>query len=541
MSEMSASTSPVSSPHRATEKPLHFWLALGLVTFLSFVTYVVNFHQPDAFFWDENYHIASAQKYLNGIYFMEQHPPLGKLLIAAGEVVWTTLTPDSPEVCLQEETRQSSLCNTPWRSNSAAYNRLYVGTDYASNSPPGFVFAGYRLFPVLLAWLTAPLLFLTLFFLTRDLLTSVIGSFLYTFDNALIVHSRGAMLEGALLFFSVLALLAYVVQLQTTQQPRRFLWAAGVLGAAFAAALTTKLVGLILVLLFPALAWMLRRHAGLVCRGFAVSLAAFLVTFAGVWWVHFALGRTPVATNNDMGFYQASDEARTAIAQGTTASLTSFPFLLRDAFAYVPFYSRGVPRLDLCKPDENGSPFFFWPFGAKSINYRWETPNGQQYHYLYLQANPVVWGLGLLGLALSTLLLAGTWLNAAQGQPPLRHRHALTVFLGLYVSYMLAISQIDRVMYLYHYFFPLVLSFLLVTLSFDALRTLGRHTLQLGTRTSVLLTIGCCILAGWVFYHPFSYYEPMTTEQFELRNVFPLWDLTCVNCERQNLYFTPRS
>lgn len=36
-------------------------------------------------FWDENYHIASAQKYLAGIMYMEPHPPLGKLFIALGE------------------------------------------------------------------------------------------------------------------------------------------------------------------------------------------------------------------------------------------------------------------------------------------------------------------------------------------------------------------------------------------------------------------------------------------------------------------------
>ena len=59
-------------------------LLLGLITALSFFTYFHNYSTPQAFFWDENYHVASAQKYLNGVFFMEQHPPLGKLLIAAG-------------------------------------------------------------------------------------------------------------------------------------------------------------------------------------------------------------------------------------------------------------------------------------------------------------------------------------------------------------------------------------------------------------------------------------------------------------------------
>src|SRR4051812_26023991 len=47
--------------------------------------YWKTYWKPEIFFWDENYHMASAAKYLHGIFFMEPHPPLGKLLIALGE------------------------------------------------------------------------------------------------------------------------------------------------------------------------------------------------------------------------------------------------------------------------------------------------------------------------------------------------------------------------------------------------------------------------------------------------------------------------
>src|SRR3989344_5174926 len=60
-------------------------LCAGFVLILSYLTYFHGYTQPPYVYWDENYHIASAQKYLNNVYFMEQHPPLGKLLIAAGE------------------------------------------------------------------------------------------------------------------------------------------------------------------------------------------------------------------------------------------------------------------------------------------------------------------------------------------------------------------------------------------------------------------------------------------------------------------------
>ena len=108
-----------------------FSMVLGLLLLISYFTYVHGYHKPAAFFWDENYHIASAQKYLNGVFFMEPHPPLGKLLIAAGEAL------------VQPE------------ENGAADQ--FIGTDYAKDPPPHFSFAGYRLVPVLLAWRTVPL------------------------------------------------------------------------------------------------------------------------------------------------------------------------------------------------------------------------------------------------------------------------------------------------------------------------------------------------------------------------------------------------
>ena len=61
---------------------------LTLVLLASAAVYVSGYWFPKNFFWDENYHIASAQKYLDGVMYMEPHPPLGKLLMAAGE--WVT-------------------------------------------------------------------------------------------------------------------------------------------------------------------------------------------------------------------------------------------------------------------------------------------------------------------------------------------------------------------------------------------------------------------------------------------------------------------
>src|SRR3989339_2026526 len=56
-----------------------------IVLAFSYFSYFKNYDYPPAVFWDENYHIASAQKYLTGVMFMETHPPLGKFFVALGE------------------------------------------------------------------------------------------------------------------------------------------------------------------------------------------------------------------------------------------------------------------------------------------------------------------------------------------------------------------------------------------------------------------------------------------------------------------------
>lgn len=551
-----------------------FLLLLGFVIVLSYLTYFHRYWQPAAVFWDENYHIASAQKYLNGVYYMEQHPPLGKLLIAFGE----KLLHPNPE------------------------NNQFLGTDYATNFPQGFSFAGYRFFSALLSWLTAPLLFLIFFLISRDALRACLLSFLYIFDNALIVHSRGAMLEGPLEFFVALTILAFFLVLTTRKTKWPFILSSVLFGVAFAGVMTTKVLGLIMILLIPAVPFTmlptnkdrvrffavpagilvlgvanhllirLLRRAGLgvffsfsnflahpwtkgilltalVIAGIVwlwtrvpssrrsltfmgILIVPFLIVYCSVWHMHFALGKTINAGLPDQGYYQASPEYRQLLAEGRTSSLLGFPAMLRDSLKYVTFYNRGAPRLDLCKTDENGSPPFFWPFGGRSINYRWETPDGQAYRYLYLQVNPVVWWAALAGVLVGAAFLVASWLL-----PPtrkLRNPLLLAVFVGMYVSYMLAVSTIDRVLYLYHYFIPLLFSFVVLGLVWEELQSFGKWTISPQGRTIGALALAGLIFLSHQYYRPLTYYEPLTDAQVERRAIFPLWELHCVNCAKES-------
>jgi dolichyl-phosphate-mannose--protein O-mannosyl transferase len=488
------------SPPRRGRGHLAAWLGLAFVTAVAYLTVARGYERPAALYWDENYHLASAQKYLHRVHFMEPHPPLGKLLIAAGE----------------------------WGLRPNPRTDHFLDTDYARHLPAGFSFAGFRLVPVLLAWLTAPVVYLILLRVTGRPLWAVLGGFLYVFDNALLVHLRGAMLEGPLLFLVALTLLAFLAVVDAAGRPGRPAAVALGLGIALGLAAAVKLVAVILVLLLPAIVvhrwpdW----RGGL--RLALLAAAGALVATVAVWQIHFALGRELRPALKDGGYYLASPAYRAILAEGRQGSPAAFPTMLRDSLRYVAHYEEGVPRLDLCKPGENGSPFWAWPIGARSINYRWESAAGGHYRYLYLQANPVVWGTGLLGIVLALGVLA-----AAIRRPeavPRDARLVLGTFLGLYAAYMVGVSRVPRVMYLYHYFLPLILSFLLFA---QALATIARAG-WLGlteTRATVLLQIlAAAVLLGHHVYRPLTYYQPLTHPQVARRALIPAWDLRCVNC-----------
>jgi len=493
--------------HEVRERPKTY--ALFFLMFLSYFTIVHNYAYPAALFWDENYHIASAQKYLNGVYFMEPHPPLGKMLIALGEKI----------------------------VNANPQDDQFIGTDYATNPPPGFSFAGYRLFPVLLAWFTVPLLFGIFWLLSRKTLHATAFSLLYVLDNAMIVHNRSAMLESTLLFFGALTVLAFLLLIETKDDAKRFSRYSILFGAAFGLTLATKAFGLIFVLLVPALVWALWGRWKQIVRFGWVSLLAFLACYCGVWQLHFGIGTKVVSSLPDNGYYQASAQYESILQNHQTWNPLAFPIMLRDSISFVGHYQRGVPRLDLCKADENGSPWFYWPFGARSISYRWETPDGNSYRYLYLQSNPVAWGIGLLGIFLSAVLLLAHLLMPMASK--LKHPFRLATFLLIYLSYMAAVSQITRVMYLYHYFIPLVLSFLLAAMVFEEIEIFGKWKLTERRKEVLLLVMAALTFLSFEFFAPLTYYKPLTDDAFKKRDIFRLWELRCVHCNQDSPVAVP--
>jgi len=492
-----------------TERRRQTWLFFILVLLLSYWNLFRGYGQPARLFWDENYHIASAQKYLHGVFFQELHPPLGKLLIALGEY-WL-------------------------HPNEASDQFLDTMHGTGEQLPENFSFAGYRFFPALLAALSGPLLFGVGYLLFNAPLAAFLLSVFFIFDNALVVHLRGAMLEGPQLFFMILSLLVYLLHRRATTASGRAIAAFG-FGAALALAATTKVTSLILCLLFFDAAWRMRSRWGALFGSCALAFVSFLVVSVAVWQIHFALGKEIRPTLDDRGYFGLTEASRGLVDAGRSGEFKFFPVMFLESVAFTERYTRGVPKLNLCKSEENGSPVFFWPLGARSINYLWASNDGKT-RYLYLQVNPVVWLLGLCGVLLSASLLAARTFYPETR--PLTRGPDIVLFLGLYLAYMIAISTLERVMYLYHYFIPLLFALILFVLSVKEIDRIG--SFDLNDRRKKLF--GCALVTTviliFIVYSPLTYFRPVSNGWVKQRSLLSLWDLRCAKCGLVNSIARP--
>lgn len=475
----------------------------------SLLTYVTMYGSPSSLFWDENYHIASAQKHIDGIMYMEPHPPLGKMLMAVSEAV---LNPNDG-------------------LDKSAFNK----TDYITGKdvPNGFDFTGFRFMSVFLMALSVLFLYGLLRRITRHNFVAAAFTTLVIFDNAMVVHSRSAMLEG-IQFFFILSALYYCVRTITSEKPillRHYALLGVLIGLAISVKVNGAILLLLMVMLFGVDQWhnikqwnfvaLLKRLATTVPSGTLPIIGVFLAVF----YVHIGMG-TEVVNNRT---YKASPEYLNYIRNGETFSLGAFRVGMKDNWRYMSEYADGVPRLDYCKPGENGSFVTTWPLGAKTISYRWgkDTYDGiVKTNYTYLVSNPIVWLSALLGIVLSIGLIISKFVygNQEKDRPLFLW---ICGFTTLYVSYMITILQIERVMYLYHYLVPLLFAIINLALVFnyiyrDEIIANNKHTL-INLGGFVIL-----VIAVFAFFSPLTYSIPITADQFELRDWFKFWRMEVI-------------
>jgi dolichyl-phosphate-mannose-protein mannosyltransferase len=490
--------------------PIHLTgILLVVITAISFCTFFRNYSEPSQLLWDEVYYIPSAQKYLNRIFFMNDHPPLGKLLMALGEDI----------------------------VNANPVDDQLIATGRAKSTPHGLSFAGYRLFPALCAWLSVPLLFLLIFSLTQSPARAFIIGLAYSLQNALIVHLRLAVLDGIQIFCILAALLALSNAYRRAKGNTPIGLAPLFAGIFFSAAVATKITALVVAIGFTPLVLATVRSP----RRFAVCALqialGFIATHYLIWQLHFSLGQHSPPNGSNPPVYAASERYREIVRTGAQNRLSSFPVMFRDSVAHLLRPHSAVPTLNLCRPGEKGSSTWSWPLGGRSIAYSW----GKQAAELrprILQVSPVSWLLALAGLLVACALALGRiFLGTNRDQePPVW----LYTYLAMWIGYMVNMSSLNRTLYLYHYFVPFIFCLVLAALVWSYVRlspenSSTRRVLPWVNYAALIQAMVCSFL----FFAPLTYGSLMTKEEINARSLFSLWDLRCPGCDMTNRFATP--
>ncbi len=474
------------------QKDILMYLFAVLIIALS--TYVFNYYNPAAVFWDENYHVASAQKYIDGVMYMEPHPPLGKLFIALGEWI---INP-----------------------NDKIDTAYFLDTDYIKKFPKDYSFVGVRLFPTLFGGAASALFFLILYRFSRQMQLSFLFTSMYLFANAFILQSRSAMLESTQMFFIFATILWFAILFDRDKKSYKDYFILGILVGLSTA---VKLNGLILIMLYPFLYFYNIQEGSIflhvrefILKGLSV-VAGIVAVFVVVFYIHFNLADTLGVKS-----YKASPQYKEILKEHSTADIRNFPVMMMDNLKYIKDYSKNVPRYNPCKKVENGSLAATWPFGNKSINYRWSKKDGKV-SYLYLQSNPMIWFSVVLAMIIAFAMIISKFIFGLHVKDK-RLFYLISTFSAMYASYMFVMFNIERVMYLYHYFIALFFGIFVLFLLFNYLfkEAIERESkiLYAAVIIFVLEVIYC-----YYYFAPFTYFKPLTTMEFFDRQWFDFWKL----------------
>jgi dolichyl-phosphate-mannose--protein O-mannosyl transferase len=473
--------------------------AAVLVIALAAVNFLVGLGQPAHPIWDETYYLTAAQRYEDGTAQFATHPPLGLMLIAAGDAL---LHP-----------------NRGIDTHAIGRDKQIAG----GSLPEHYSFVGVRLLSGVFAVIGAMVFFAVMLALTRSVLAALLLSNLYVFENAFIVHFRAAHLDAFQLTFALAALLCFVVSARRGQ--RSSPWLEFALGAACGLAIMVRLnavlwtlLGLMLILRRIGMGWHSGARARLLLtalRDGTVMASGCLVAIVAVWTIHVAV--TPhlpppesPAGAKDEAFMSPTYRAYLEGARGFSPLVVLSA--ARDYTRFMLADVKGVP-----KNDQNGSQPMGWPLHIRTINYRWDSDG---VHTAYLQLVGNLWGWLMAGIALVAtvgLLILQWWRPCPSSNS--ERRALMVMLLLLYLVFMAAHAYLGtlRVMYLYHYFLALVLTFCLVPLvaaeaaeRWRALRVWQEAEIAVAT---VLL------LVSFAFYSPLSFHRPLTHAQCEWRNV----------------------
>ena len=446
---------------------------LVVLTVLAAVTRLAAITHPRAIVFDEVYFREDALRYLQGSYFFDLHPPLGKLLLAG----WA---------------------------------KLFGVSATVQSTDPVVVL---RLLPALAGTALVAVFYLLLRELTASRRVATFGAALLLLDNAILVESRLILVDSMLLLFGIGALTCYLASRRRTGRAHWILLTSSAVLAGMAA--STKLTGLSALGLIG-LVWFAETVRRRVSWRLALPQVAVLVIvpallYVSVFAIHFQL----------LPHSGPGDAFMSAQFQSTLVGNTRYDPAARMSFIdkFVEL-NKAMHSYELSLDNSHhpySSSWLSWPVLKRPVYY-WAGPK----EYIYLQGNPIIWW----GLLMGAVAVALGWLR----RPELfqRHRGQMAILGVAWAANFLPFATIVRPMFIYHYFFALMFSIAAVSIGLGLLAGWMKDDekwWRFPSQRSAALYWGILgiALASFLFFSPISYGLPLTDNGLSARIWLDSW------------------
>ncbi|XP_065058532.1 protein O-mannosyl-transferase 2-like isoform X2 [Rhopilema esculentum] len=201
------------------EKDKFYYAVVTIFWVLSLGTRLYDIAQPPKICWDETHFGKFASYYINGTFFFDVHPPLGKMLLAL----------------------------SGWMSG--------YGGGFPFDKPGDLYgeekYVGMRVFCALMGGFCVPLAYLIVFELTKCLPAAIIAGCLVLFDHGTLTLSRFILLDSILMFFMMISVFCLVKFQSWSDHPFSVDWWGWMFctGYFLACTFSVKWVGLFVILL----------------------------------------------------------------------------------------------------------------------------------------------------------------------------------------------------------------------------------------------------------------------------------------------------
>ena len=486
----------------ADDKTLR-WVLGVLILALACFNYLRDVNDPPHAFWDESYYLTSSERYVEHIAQYASHPPLAFMF---------------QEIGIKATGVNKHVDTTGLAKTKKIDSR---------NTPDGYNFTGIRLPSALFGIAGVMLAYLIMLKLSNEAFEAFVFSLLFVFENAYLVHFRAGHLDSYQLTFTLGSILVWLHTYG--REPKRPIAAYTLFGLLCGLSFMCKVNSLVILLLgglsILRSVWVDRSRKNIVHnveRGLAVG-ASFAAVVVAIFTLHVVLN--PVAPDPTTEAGRKDLRYMSADYQDWLhhkAPLT--PKVVWDATAGYYTYMKH-DFVDEIKTEANGSPPIEWPFMVRAINYRWDY-DGHRTAYTQMIGNPVNWTLAFLALVASVALIA-TRRGRGDTGPEAEDYNRLEAVLAMYMVFWAVHIYLgtQRVMYIYHYFIGLALSFFLVPLVFKILarkwKPLDKH------RFGVLCALTVLIALSFLWIAPLTFHQYITRQECEAKNI----PITLVICQ----------